>query len=294
MKQQFDLFMSDLENKNKSQATIKAYSNDLRTFLAWLNVQGYKSMTELKIRDLNAYMQEFKECNPTTKNRKIASLKSFFKFLYINEFVEENIANKLENAKVPDKKVVIMEDAEVEKVLNAVKLVKEDGKNEQRDYLMLKLLFNSGIRREELINIKLQDLNMNENSILIHGKGNKERYVYFNEEVKKTITEYLDWVRCDFKYSYDSDYLLLSQQSKSVCKAMVNNIVDKYYNLAGVKVKGRGVHQTRKVFATKAYENTGDIYAVADALGHSNINTTRIYAQIGKERAKATSMSVNF
>lgn len=292
------LFESYLRNvKNRSEKTIEAYSQDLREFS---RLMAHKdSINEITRADIEtSYIENLVQCGngPSSRARKLSSLRSFFKWAVANELVKENPVENVEMPKIPHKEPKVMDSNEVfDVMLN----VRNDGSRESacegfRNLAIMSLMFNTGVRRSEVIEIKLNDLNLSDSSLLIHGKGNKERVAYFNDTTRAILSEYVLSHRKSLKPSETSEYLFVSKRAEKMVPASINKIVNKYFEAAGVKSKGYTAHSTRKAFATQAYSNTGDIFAVQNLLGHSSPNTTMKYVGVVESKKKAAAMTVNF
>jgi integrase/recombinase XerC len=161
-----------------------------------------------------------------------------------------------------------------------------------RDIAIMYLFLGSGIRRDELCNIELTDVDLSERVVLIHGKGNKERYCYFSEGVAGVLSEYINHHRKSLKKHEESAMLFLSQQSTRISLRAINDIVDKYLEASNLKEHGRSAHGLRKSFATTLYENTRDIYLVAAQLGHNGLGQIKRYVGVGNDVRQAACATV--
>lgn len=289
MLENINRFLESLRTQNSSGETIKNYRYDLLKFNEWCNCEEIKN---IEVETLLDYSNSLCDYKPTTISRKLASLKSFYGFLYKYKLIETNIALNLEMPKIDKKQPHILEDFEIYSILESC--LECEHKNSARDYLLLQLVLCTGIRRKEVSNIKLKDISTENNRILIHGKGGKERYVYFNNKVANVLNEYIVSARNTYKNAKTSEYLFLSLKSDKLAVNSINVLFNKYTSLAGVEMPDEGLHLLRKKFANTAYNNTHDIYAVSSALGHASVETTRIYTNVGQERLKELSETVCF
>lgn len=291
-------FESYLRNiKNRSEKTIKAYSSDLLEFCLMMNDK--LDLNEIKRSDIeNIYIANLVNSGngPASRARKISSLRSFFKWAKSNNIVRENPAEDVELPKLPQKKPKIMSHEEVYDTILCAKYGDdtEPAYESFRNLAIIMIMFSTGIRRAELTEIKVTDVNLSESSLLIHGKGNKERIVYFNDATRAVLSEYINSHRKQMKFSESSDYLFISRKSEKLNVATINRIVNKYLEEAGIKNKGFTAHSTRKAFATTVYENTRDIYVVQNLLGHSSPVTTQKYVGINESNKKKAAMSMSF
>ena len=287
-------FATYLKNvRNLSGATIAAYSSDLREFCT---VMGFTDcVKEITLHDVEtvyiANLVASGNC-AASRSRKLSSVRMFYKWAVKNGIVQNNPVAEIEMPKIEKKTVKAMSFNEVEQVLDEAK--KDSRENSFRDLAILSLMFSTGIRRAELTEIKLSDLNLEESLIVIHGKGNKDRLAYFNDTTRAIMSEYINVHRKFYKTHEKSDYLFVSERGSKLCLSTVNRIVNRYLELAGIKNKGFTVHSTRKAFATAVYENTGDIFAVQQLLGHSSPATTQRYVGIAESRKRMAAMTVNF
>lgn len=287
-------FATYLKNvRNLSDATIAAYSSDLREFCA---VMGFTDcVKEITLHDVEtvyiANLVASGNC-AASRSRKLSSVRMFYKWAVKNGIVQNNPVEDIELPKIEKKTVKAMSFNEVKQVLDEAK--KDSRENSFRDLASLSLMFSTGIRRAELTEIKLSDLNLEESLIVIHGKGNKDRLSYFNDTTRAILSEYINVHRKFYCTAEKSDYLFVSEKGKKLCLSTVNRIVNRYLIAAGIKDKGFTAHSTRKAFATAVYENTGDIFAVQQLLGHSSPATTQRYVGIAESRKRMAAMTVNF
>lgn len=293
----FENYMRNI--KNRSENTITAYLSDLAQFCSIMG--DYESMNDISRADVeNVYIASLAACgvSATSRARKISSVRAFFHWAQVNGVVVENPVENVEMPKIPHKEPKVMADDEVSRVIQYAMThkISDDANANFRDLSIIMLLFSSGIRRSELTEIKLSDVNLKESSILIHGKGNKERWVYFNARTEAILSEYVHSHRKFLRNAKDSEYLFVSNDRNSKSEKLsawaINDIVNRCFDLAGVK--GYTVHSTRKFFATKVYNETRDIFAVQNLLGHSNPQTTMRYVAANEKMKKEAAMVVNF
>lgn len=287
-------FSTYLKNvRNLSDATISAYSSDLREFFAVMGF--YYGVNEITLRDVEtvyiANLVASGNC-AASRSRKLSSVRAFYKWAVKNGIVNNNPVSEIEMPKIEKKSVKAMSFNDVENVIEEAK--NDSHENSFRDLAVVSLMFSTGIRRAELTEIKLKDLNIEEGVMIVHGKGSKDRMAYFNDTTRAIMSEYINVHRKFYKTHEKSDYLFVSERGSKLCLSTVNRIVNRYLELAGIKNKGFTVHSTRKAFATAVYENTGDIFAVQHLLGHSSPSTTQRYVGIAEYRKRQAAMTVNF
>ena len=295
---EISLFLDYLKNvKNRSESTIRSYSSDLREFSSVLSFRH--SSSEVTRDDIESqYTQNLVQSgnSASSRSRKLSAIRSFFKFCVSHGYVVDNPVEFVESPKLPKKKAKVMSEEQICSVIELAESKSKGTKNHEffRNFCLISVLFSTGIRRSELINIKLKDLSLSKNSMIVHGKGSKDRVVYFNEKTKNAIESYINCCRNKFICSKKSEYLFVSQRSEKMSVESVNLIVNKYFNEVGIKSDGFTVHSTRKAFATMVYEKTGDIFAVQNLLGHSSPNTTIRYVGVNEEKKKQAAMTVSF
>lgn len=280
--------------KNRSELTVSSYLADIRQFCEILKVDDFASVTKKDIE--SKYIYALVECGnaPASRARKLSSVKSFFKWAMSNGVVSINPAEQIDAPKIPHREPNAMNIQEIEDVMAAVK---SDATTEPvmfRDIAIIQLLFGTGIRRSELANIKLKDLDLNNSSLLVEGKGAKQRRVYYGDTTRAVLSEFVESHRKLMKKAAESEYLFCSRQGTQLSLAQINNVVRKHFEAAGLGGKGYTVHTARRTFASHAYRNTGDIFAVQKLLGHSNTQTTMRYVMAEEDMKRKAACSVNF
>lgn len=281
-------FLEQLHTNNKAKTTIKGYSSDLGTFFTFL--KDYKKKEEitnrmikaLKLDDLNKFINYSKNKlgnKEYARARKVACLKSYFKYLKKEKFININIAEDLDTPKIGKKIPIAFTDEQVEKIYNA--LDREDLLY-FRNKCIVTLLFNTGVRVSELVNIKLNDIQ--NNKLLVLRKGNKEDCIFLNKKSIEAIKEYMEYRIVDDIQEEHRQFLFISNFKKCISKGSVENIMKKLYKKAGLIDKKYVTHTTRHTVGTNVYKKTKDILAVAEVLGHENVNTSRIYITMDEER----------
>lgn len=234
--------------------------------------------------------------------RKLSSLRSLFGYLFRMGRIPGNTAELVPLPKLPSKPILYMEDSEVETmmdiILNGTGLSdkqKDFNKiNSIRDYAIVMLFLGTGMRISELIGINLDDLDLNINAVLITRKGGNSEILYFPDQVAKALSDYIELrSNLDIQDGHENA-LFLSLQRKRISARAVQNLVKKYATLAAPLKKRLSPHKLRSTYATNLYQNTGDIYLVADALGHSDVNTTRKhYAAMSDEHRRQAAEFIN-
>ncbi len=292
MQEHINNFIKAMKAQGKSKCTIEAYGIDLKQFAGSME----KSLDEIKYADLQMWANSMavNGLSASSRARKISAVKSFFKWLYKMELINRNPADGLESPKLEKKEPKVISMDEASEVLFCARNSGESEHTWFRNYAIVSMFMYTGIRREELTNIKLEDVNLQDGKILIHGKGNKQRTVYLNDKLLPIISEYIMRYRHLLKPASTSKYLFPSAQTEKMCTRSVNDVVNTMFDKAGIKEKGISAHILRKRFATSAFNATGDIATVSKMLGHSSPTVTMRYVAIGETSMRNAVNAVNF
>lgn len=289
-----------LSIRGRSAKTVGEYFLDLRTFYRFLvirfklspnldvfddidiNLVSLDTLKKINIMDLHAFVGFIdRERNNTnrTKARKIACLRSFFKYLYsIVKLIPINPAVDLESPKKNSRLPVALTLDESKNMLSSI-----NGSNEERDYAIITLFLNCGLRLSELIGINIDKIKGD--TLTVVGKGNKERTIYLNDACVKAIEDYLA-VRPEANAGHENA-LFLSNRKTRFTQRGVQHMVDKYLNEAGLSGKHYSPHKLRHTAATLMYQyGHVDIRALQEILGHESVSTTQIYTHIDKEQLR--------
>lgn len=316
-----------------SVLTRMAYTIDLQTFCDFATKEipyfaekspenwTDKDLSHFTVRDLNAYADYLtlyykdssigdtidqqkvlrnRECGVM---RKLSSLRSYFDFLFKAERISGNIAALVSLPKLHEKPILHLIGPEVERLL----AVAEDGSNltesqqkfhnhtRKRDYAILMLFLGTGIRVSECVGIDIGDLDFQNNAVLVTRKGGNQVILYYPQEVSDALQDYLaERKQIKTPSKEDENALFLSLQRRRISQRAVQLMVKKYCAIAVPLKKKMSPHKLRSTYATQLYHETEDIYLVADALGHSDVNTTRRhYAAISDERRRQAAKNVH-
>lgn len=313
----FKDFFRGIEPRTQSRTQI-AYAYDIKIFLQFLLEENpsikksYKSVTEipisvlesLTVTDIEEYMEYLKYRDTDGKKisnkenaikRKISTLKSVFKYFYRTEKLRENIMERVQLPKLHSKEIIRLDIDEVAMMIDEAE--RGEGlsdrqrayheKTKIRDVALLSLLLGTGIRVSECVGLDISDVDFKNNGILIHRKGGKEVTVYFSDEVKEALQNYYDERVLILEESGHEGAFFLSMQNKRLSVRSVENLVKKYAKIIS-PLKKITPHKLRSTYGTNLYKETGDIYLVADVLGHSDVNTTKKhYAAIEDDRRRS-------
>lgn len=283
--EEFLIYMESI--RGKSEQTVKEYRYDLISFFAYfakhMKVDNLEDLDQnfikgVTLADLYKYinfLSKEKRLKPNSRARKVASLRSFFKYLYGKAHViDSNPALDLESPKLTKKLPVYLQLDESKALLSSV-----DGENEVRDYCILTLFLNCGMRLSELCGINISSIK--DNTIIVRGKGDKERTIYLNDACEKAIADYLK-VRPKLPDTHaDADALFLSERKQRISKRTVQYAVKKYLYAAGIDPTKYSTHKLRHTAATLMYQyGDVDIRSLQEILGHESISTTEIYTHV--------------
>ncbi len=296
-------FFRGIEPQTSSRTRI-AYAYDLKVFFDFLRKENptiakltIKEITlshldQISVTDLEEYMEylkyRFNEHNQEVVNkergimRKLSSLKSFYNYYFRREMIKNNPAALVSLPKLHEKEIIRLEEDEVAKLLDAVENGEEltekqkqfHNRTKIRDLALLTLLLGTGIRVSECVGLDLDDIDFNNGGIRIHRKGGKEVTVYFGMEVEAALKDYLEEREGLTPETGHENAVFLSLQMKRISVRSVENLVKKYAKIV-TPLKKITPHKLRSTYGTALYRETGDIYLVADVLGHSDVNTTK-------------------
>ncbi|HHT97609.1 MAG TPA: tyrosine-type recombinase/integrase [Clostridiales bacterium] len=298
---------------NTSSRTRLAYAYDLRTFFEFLNqtnpelkntdIADYKIeildlIEPVDIEEYLDYLTYYESDNLTRinkergKSRKLSALKSFYNYYYQKQLIKTNPASFISAPKLYEKDIVRLDVDEVAKLLDAV----ESGDNmtarqktyhnktKKRDLAIMTLLLGTGIRVSECVGLDLNHINFENNGMKIIRKGGNEVVIYFGDEVQEALYDYIQEREKMIPASGHENAFFLSLQMKRLSTRSIENLVKKYSS-STIKLKKITPHKLRSTYGTSLYRETGDIYLVADVLGHKDVNTTKKhYAAIEEDR----------
>ncbi len=297
-------------SQTTSTLTRLAYAYDFRLFFQYLHTENplfadreprlmnEEDFAKVKVRDIEGYQDFLSQYYVTNEEsgdshvvqnhelgimRKLCSLRSLFEYMFKNGFVEANIATLVTLPKVHEKPILRLEADEMKKMLDAVytgdglsdhqKKVSENTK--KRDLAIILTFLGTGIRVSECVGINLDDIDMENKAFVVTRKGGDQSMLYMPDTVAEAIEDYLQERMEIVPVEGHENALFLSLQRKRITQRAVQNLVKKYALIAAPLKKRISPHKLRSTFGTNLYEETGDIYLVADVLGHTDVNTTR-------------------
>ena len=294
---------------NKSQNSIKEYNYDLKMFLRFIKIHfkmtdetdfskisindiTLDTIKKIKLDDIHAFLSYLaieNNSKPATRARKVSSIRVFFSYLsQKTNMIEINPAQNLETPKLDKRlpKYLSLEDSR--KLLNTT--ASEDNRNSERDFAIITLFLNCGMRLSELVGINIKDINFSDCKLTVIGKGNKERTIYLNKACMNALNEYIsvrpkDGIKTDKQNSKDA--LFLSERKERISRRTVQYIVNKELLKAGLDTSKYSVHKLRHTAATLMYQyGNVDIRALQEVLGHESISTTEIYTHVANVQAR--------
>lgn len=272
--------------KKFSNNTVDAYRTDLDQFLDFLKKESKNSkidFNKINKKEIKSYILFLSEMKLSEKsiNRKLASIKSFFRFLYKKKLVKSNPSSNITGLKIPKKLPRFIQNGILFKVLE---YNSNDDWETIRDKTILELFFSTGIRLSELIFLDLKDVEIEDKILKVIGKGNKERIVPFGNKVCEALSKYLKF-RNQYVSSQIKDFpLFISKKGVRISHRTVQLRLKKLFNK--VSLNEFTPHLMRHTFATQMINNGADIRAVQEILGHSSLSSTQIYTHLKKKKLK--------
>lgn len=313
-------FFIGIEPTTSSRTRI-AYAYDIGCFFDYLHttnpiyakkdirefpISMLDQITPMDIEEYLSYLKYYEKDGVEHTNdergikRKLASLRTMYRYFYKNELIQNDPAVKVDMPKIHEKNIIRLDVDEVARLLDEVEsgenLTKRQQqyheKTKKRDLAMMSLLLGTGIRVSECVGLDIEDVDMRNNGIKIHRKGGAEVVVYFGKEVRDALMDYMVERQKITAENGSINALFLSMQNKRISVRSVENLVKKYSALV-TNLKHITPHKLRSTYGTSLYRETGDIYLVADVLGHKDVNTTRKhYAAIDDDRRRSAAKYV--
>ncbi len=284
MEKEIEAFVTYLHNvKKMSTNTELSYKRDLAKVCKFMEEQGINDPSQITKTNLNSYILylEKNKFSAATISRNIACIKTFYHYLYKEGKVKEDVSDSLKAPKVEKKIPEIMTTKEVVKLLEQPK---GNGPKDVRDKAMLELLYATGIRVSELISLRMEDVNMQMGYIVCHD-SNKERVIPFGHEAKISLNRYLDEARESMLEDKKSDILFVNCSGQPMSRQGFWKLIKYYAKKAGIEADITP-HTLRHSFAAHLVENGADLRSVQEMLGHSDISTTQIYANMSHSRIR--------
>lgn len=279
-----DEFLSYLNlQKRFSPLTTKNYAIDLKQFFNFLNQEVYDSrLSEISYQHVRSFIASLidKKKSTVSVNRKISCLKSFFKFALKNNLISNNPMQKIQGPKTPKRLPVFIDENQIDKIFNQLKF--DSGFEGIRNKLLIDVLYQTGLRRAELINLKETDLDLISLQLKVLGKRNKERIIPFSIHLKRSIQEYLNAKQ---ENNLINSFLFVNLKNIQLSPQALTKIVSEILSEVTTNKK-KSPHVLRHTFATHLLNRGADINAVKELLGHANLSATQIYTHNTIEKLK--------
>ena len=264
--------------KKHSDNTIINYRVDLLEFINFNN-----NNIDINKEDVNNYLKYLYEqnVNKSSISRKLSSLRSFYNYLIKKEIVSINYFSLIKNPKKDSSLPKYVKEEDIDKMFNVPNTRTWIG---MRNLLIIRMLYATGLRVSELINVKLSDINEAERTIRVLGKGSKERIVVFGNNTKESLDDYLSRGRREVDF-HNSEYLFLNKDGNRLSTRYVRKIIDDIIFKASIEMHV-SPHMLRHTFATGMLNNGADLVSVKDLLGHESLNTTSIYTHVSDDKIR--------
>lgn len=280
-------FISYLQNeRHYSDLTISSYQTDLlEAKKFWQNNGGFDGWKNVQERDIQIYLQNLadRKLARSSQARQMSSLHSFFRFLTRRKFIQidptQGIALRRGGKKLPE----FFYENELKQVFDSLK---GNQPLTVRNLALFELFYATGMRVSEVSNLTLHQIDLNLQTILVHGKGNKDRYVAFDDHTKKSLVKYLEDARPNLLKNDAEQHVFLSNLGKPLSKRGIEYVMQKTFNQAGISGKVHP-HELRHTFATAMLNNGADLRSVQELLGHSSLSATQIYTHVTMAHLKS-------
>ncbi|MGN1182041.1 MAG: tyrosine recombinase XerC [Faecalibacillus sp.] len=270
--------------KHYSSLTVKSYERNIDEFIDYLKQEDIHSFQEVKYPLIRGYLSFLynKNLSKNSINHRISSLRSLYRFLLKQELVDDNPMLLVENVKVPQKNPDFLFPKEMNELLDSIDTNNHLG---IRNKAMLELMYASGLRCSEIVNLTINCIDFSSHVLLIHGKGNKDRYVPFHEYASHWLYQYLNEIRPELTVKTNHSYVFVNNRGEKMTNRGVEDIVKrvaKNYD----PTKKIHPHTFRHSFATHLLNAGADLRTVQELLGHENLSTTQIYTHVTKEHLR--------
>ena len=277
----FCLFLKN--ERRYSNNTVENYSKNLKIYFDYLKTKKINYL-KINVQEIREYLKQLddKKYSINSISQNLSSIRQFYNYLIINNSIMDNPFKKIRNPKKEKRLPNFLQGDEYDEIIKSINLETD---LDYRNRLIIELIYATGVRVTELVNIKINDINIKEQEIKIHGKGNKERIVLFGEYAKEYIIDYLDNHR-----PFNNEYLLLNNKGQKLSRRGIELIIDKVVGKTNLKHK-ISPHVLRHTFATDMLNNGADLKSVQELLGHESLSTTQIYTHITNERLRSVYLS---
>lgn len=272
--------------KNYSSLTIESYQRDIDEFVVYFIKEGIESFDEIKYQFLRGYLIYLheNELSPVTINHKLTSLRSFYRYLQKEEYVKDNPFLMVKSLKTQQKNPDVLFIDEMIELLDSIDVTTPLGR---RNKAMLELMYASGLRCSEVVSLTIKQVDFKAQILLIHGKGNKDRYVPFHDYVAELLYDYIENDRKELMLvqRHEHDFVFVNKNGAKMTNRGVENIVNRVTQNYD-PTKKIHPHTFRHSFATHLLQNGVDLRTVQELLGHENLSTTQVYTHITQQYLK--------
>jgi len=291
MQEIFNKYINYLEaERNASPYTVRNYTTDLLGFFQFLRTKEIGSLKEVDRHVLRDYLSQLMEQGFAKASiaRKLSGIRSFYRYLMREEIIPTSPVMTT-SPKLDRRLPSFLTIEEIERLLEAPDLSTPQG---QRDRALIELLYASGLRVSELVQLNQEQVNLDSREIRVWGKGSKERMVLMGEPAAKALSDYLEQGRPKLLGNKRSSALFLNRYGGRLPERRVQRILEKYANIAGID-KGVHPHMLRHTFATHLLDGGADLRVVQELLGHANLSSTQIYTHVTKSQARKVYLSAH-
>ena len=273
--------------RSYSPHTVLNYVNDVEEFFNYLKTNNLGSLTNIKINYPRYYLSYLNKKGYVARStaRKMSSLRSFYRFLLNMEIITVNYFNVVTSPRIDKKLPSYLYSEEIDELFFAIDTSSEIGK---RNYALLELLYGTGIRVSELCSLFISDIDFFNNTIIVVGKGNKERYLPFYQSIKSALLDYIEFARSELlmrSNNVDEKTLFLNYRGGPLTSRGVRVILTDICVKAAINQKA-SPHMFRHTFATHLLNNGADLRSVQELLGHTNLSSTQVYTHVSKEKLR--------
>lgn len=276
--------------RNYSEYTVKFYRQDIEQFYLFMIEQGISSLNKVEYFDARLYLTKLyeKKYSRTSLARKISSLRSFYRFLMREQLVKENPFSLLSQSKKQSKIPKFFYEEEMEKLFD---VCNGESNLDKRNLTLLEILYSTGIRVSECANIKIKDIDLEFDTILVKGKGKKERIVLFGNFANEALKDYINHSRpLLMKNAQNHEFLFVNFRGNPLTERGIRHILNDIISKAALTGKMHP-HMLRHTFATHLLNNGADLRTVQELLGHENLSSTQIYTHVTKEQLRKSYLS---
>lgn len=270
--------------KGYSPLTIESYQRDIDEFIGYMKKEGLNQYAEVEYPMLRGYLMEFhkKRLSATTINHKLSSLRNFYRYMVKQQYLKNNPFLLVDSLKTAKRNPDFLYVEEMIGLLDSIDINSNLG---MRNKAMLELMYATGLRCSEVVNLTLSQIDFSQDVILVHGKGSKDRYVPFHDYAKEWLVRYINDVRSELTIHQDHQFVFVNNRGKPMTNRGVEDIINRlaYQYDSTLKIHP---HTIRHSFATHMLDAGMDLRVVQQLLGHSSLSTTQIYTHVTKEKLK--------